>query len=500
MPHRLITVSVFTLLCLSGCATITAPKKADLPSVIHEADTAYRGLPAALPAYNAALRELAEHLENSGPAEFAAKLTHLGVELDLPDTGLPLKLVEIPDQPADATSLGVSIVLGYDTADAPLYPPEGLFVDAAAVYQRVNGKSRLSLIDEPSTIKVDGQSLPVAFDPTKASHNLEARARPFAATGFHGMIRPESMTRKPQIYLLEPYDPRKTPILMVHGLQSTPVAFATLLNALHSDLTIRRNYQIWQFYYPSGNPVLANATSLRDSLNETLAKLDPTGHAPASQRIVVIGHSMGGVISQTLASSSGDKVWSSVFTVPPEQIKGDPAAIEKLKRNLFFERDRRIGRLILMAAPLRGSPMADSIIGRLGNSLTRLATTEESDYPGFARDNAAVMVPGAAKFYAGGRFSSVRTLSGRSTALIAVSNLPIPIPFHTIIGQQRSGPKERGSDGVVPYWSSHRDGAESELVVRSGHNVISNPEAIAEVIRILHEDPAATRINRKKTP
>jgi hypothetical protein len=96
------------------------------------------------------------------------------------------------------------------------------------------------------------------------------------------------------------------------------------------------------------------------------------------------------------------------------------------------------------------------------------------------------MMPGAAKFYAGGRFSAVRTLSPKSTALIALSDLPIEVPFHSIIGQQHPGTKERGSDGVVPYWSSHLEGAASERIVRSGHGVIGNAEAIDEVIQILH--------------
>ena len=94
-------------------------------------------------------------------------------------------------------------------------------------------------------------------------------------------------------------------------------------------------------------------------------------------------------------------------------------------------------------------------------------------------------MPGAAKFYAGGRFSAVRTLSPKSTALIAVSELPIEVPFHSLIGQKHPGRKESGSDGVVPYWSSHLEGAASERIVRSGHGVIGNATAIDEVIEIL---------------
>ena len=225
---------------------------------------------------------------------------------------------------------------------------------------------------------------------------------------------------------------------------------------------------------------------MRESLDKTLRTLDPTDRDAASKRIVVLGHSMGGVISHTLVSSSRDRVWKSVFRVPPDQLKGDPQAIRELERILYFRRNPRVARVIFMAAPHRGSLMADSFVGRLGNALSRLPPMEERGFSGLASANPEAMMPGAAKFYAGGRFSAVRTLSPKSTALIALSDLPIEVPFHSIIGQQHPGTKERGSDGVVPYWSSHLEGAASERVVRSDHGVIGNAEAIDEVIQILH--------------
>jgi hypothetical protein len=188
------------------------------------------------------------------------------------------------------------------------------------------------------------------------------------------MIRPLSASRKPHIYLLDPYDPKKRPLLMVHGLQSTPVGFAALVNALRNDPEVRAKYQIWQFYYASGTPVLLNALELRDSLNETLHAVDPKDHDAATKRIVVL-----------------------------------------------------------------------------------------------------------------------RTLSPRSPALFAVSKLSIEVPYHSVIGQHYAGPKERGSDGVVPYWSSHLDGAESELIVGSGHGVFNNRDAVRETIRILHLEESASK-------
>ena len=150
-------------------------------------------------------------------------------------------------------------------------------MDATAIYDRPAGHPRFSIRYGTTDVMLKGRTYRLAINPTGAGDHLKLRAKAFAKSGFEGMIRPSSMLRKPQIYLLDPYDPNKIPILMVHGLQSTPVAFATLVNALRSDPEIRAKYQIWQFYYASGTPVLANGAELRDSLAETAHTLDPEG-------------------------------------------------------------------------------------------------------------------------------------------------------------------------------------------------------------------------------
>jgi hypothetical protein len=106
-----------------------------------------------------------------------------------------------------------------------------------------------------------------------------------------------------------------------------------------------------------------------------------------------------------------------------------------------------------------------------------LAPKSARGYSQLAKENPEAMTSESAIFYRG-RFSAVRTLSPKDSALIALSELPIEVPYHSVIGQRYPGPKERGSDGVVPYWSSHLNGAESELIVRSGHEVFTEPEAV----------------------
>jgi len=83
--------------------------------------------------------------------------------------------------------------------------------------------------------------------------------------------------------------------------------------------------------------------------------------------------------------------------------------------------------------------------------------------------------------------NSIDTLSPKSPFVRSIDKFPIAagIPFHTIEGDRGRGDAPNSSDGVVPYWSSHLNGAQSELVVPSNHSAHQNPQAIAEVRRIL---------------
>jgi hypothetical protein len=89
--------------------------------------------------------------------------------------------------------------------------------------------------------------------------------------------------------------------------------------------------------------------------------------------------------------------------------------------------------------------------------------------------------------------TSVDTLAPNNRFVVTVNTLPIAdgVPYHSIMGDRGKGgnpdqTKPMRSDGVVPYWSSRLPGAQSELVVPSGHNAHKHPQAMDEVRRILH--------------
>ena len=392
--------------------------------------------------YNAALSSIVPQLEQTSAAETRFDLAEANVSLDLPKMKLPLVGFHRIGEPNETAKVGVPMVIEYDTTQRPLYPPEGMLMPARAIYLREAGRARLRLTSGEDEVSLKGMRVPLATDYKTPGLMLAHRARPLARTGFISMIRPARMKRKPHIYLLDPYDPNKIPVLMVHGLQSTPVAFVDLVNALHSDPEIREHFQIWHFHYATGTPVLVNAQTLREELAKTIREVDPNDQHRATQRIVVLGHSMGGVIAHTLVSSSGDRLWGSLFTAPPHALKGDPEHIHELARVMHFRRNPRIARVIFLATPHRGSSLADNWIGAIAKFLTRLPPILQTGLTDIGRTNADAMTPQGAAFYKRQSFSAIRTLSSRSPSLLALSRLPIAVPFHSIMGQKHAGARE----------------------------------------------------------
>jgi hypothetical protein len=72
-----------------------------------------------------------------------------------------------------------------------------------------------------------------------------------------------------------------------------------------------------------------------------------------------------------------------------------------------------------------------------------------------------------------------------------LDTLPITAPYHSIIGDRGRGDSPNSSDGVVPYWSSHLEGARSELIVPGPHGSYALPQTVAELKRILRLELAA---------
>ena len=344
---------------------------------------------------------------------------------------------------------------------------------------RFDGKRCVISFKDPlavETVELGGRTFPLAADFTVPVAVLLARNNPkkFELTR---LLWPEKYAETARIARLQPYDPNKAVVLVVHGLMDTPATWTPMINTLRGDEEIRRNYQFWFFSYPSGYPYPYSALILRRELDAIEKKFGL--HKP----MVVIGHSMGGCISRLLVTDTGNKLWMEVFGKPPEEVNLNPKHKQLFTETLIFKSRPEIGRVIFIAAPLRGSDLAVRRIGRLGSSLVKLPVALLSA----GRDALSLMTlsTGGLKLR---RFpNAIDTLAPTDRFVKAINTIPMTkrIPYHSIMGDRGRGDTPNSSDGVVPYWSSHLDGAESEIIVPAPHNAHQNPQAIQEVRRIL---------------
>ncbi len=300
-----------------------------------------------------------------------------------------------------------------------------------------------------------------------------------------GLLRPGEVTDRAGLMLLRPYEPNKIPIVMVHGLGSSPLAWIPMVNDLLRDPRIYQNYQFMLYMYPTGVPLPIATAGLRESLRQAEALFNPGGNDPKFSQMVLLGHSMGGLLSHSMVVSSEDKWWRLSSDRPFSEISGPPKVLSELQQYMFFEPLPFIRRVVFLATPHRGSDLSRSVVGRLSSSLIN-----EPDYIGklliqLIRDN-----PDA---FDRKRFrnmpTSIENLATNYESLLALLAMrPGPnVILHSIIGAKKPGPVPSSTDGAVPYTSSHLDGVETERVVRSDHGVQKDPEAILEVRRILLE-------------
>lgn len=508
-------LAVFPCLSLPSCtatkATLIPSRNTSAPPSLADARAAYAHLAAqpndaaAYKSYHRAVADLVKWydalpLDRRTSAIHAAGITveqdatnETGLHRFMPASAVPRELLAHRQVRG---GIGMPVVAwrpndGTGRFDS-LRPPEGIFAPMTAVLDRKNTKHgeqwtlRFLSPIKRETIFFANRTEPLAADFSAPIAVLIQHAEDLRKSGFRGMLNPTTnRVRREKLYLIQPYDPKKIPLIMVHGLQSTPVAFANLVNDLLADPVIRSRYQIWHYHYPTGTPVMWNAMVFRRTLNNTLRMIDPEINDYATNHLFVIGHSMGGVLTHTLVSDSGYRLWDGVVKVRPEELHAPPISQQTLEDLFLFRHDPRVKRVIFISVPHRGSAIADNWIGDIGQYLYRADPKLNETLGPLLENHREVITPFLVDLAQHGKISSIRTLSGKSPALMALSTLPPRVPFHSIIGQKKDGPKEEGSDGVVFYSSSHLDGAESELIVKHGHGSFRSDAAVAEIKRIL---------------
>lgn len=341
-----------------------------------------------------------------------------------------------------------------------------------------------TLVDPLSseTATLTGQTYPLAANFTAPIALALAELKP-RKKELRGLFKPDESPTGPRLARLQPYDAKKIPILCVHGLGDSHATWAPMIESLRSDPVIRANYQVWFFSYASGYPYPLTAANLRKQMDAIDARY------PDHKEIVVLGHSMGGMISRTLMTDSGMKLWNSIYDKPPGEMPFSAETRQALTDALIFKPRTDISRVIFLSPSHRGADMATGFMGRLGSKLIG----GPKDILGGDTNVLALAKPNPNIARLKQMPNSVDFLNPENRFVKTLATLPVAkgIPYHSILGDRGKGgnrdqTKPVSSDGIVPYWSSHLDGAESEVVIPSGHWTNQHPHGIAEVKRILY--------------
>ena len=340
--------------------------------------------------------------------------------------------------------------------------------------------ARLEFINvrEFETVKIGDHEMPLEMDFSTPLAYMAKKPLPIGPVSY--MINPDESKSMQGLYMLEAYNEKRIPVLLVHGLLSNTRTWMQMINTLQNDHDLRKYYQFWGFSYSSGNPILYSAKELREALIEEYQKQKKTGKSTAMfERMVVIGHSMGGLLTKTMIMDTNNKIIDSLRKKHPDQQSKQP--IEQnpfLKNMLEFKHLPFIKRVIFIAVPHRGSFFAQTAIGRFGSYMIRLPQKLVSSVKKILHDQSLINPTLS---------TGIDDLTPDSWTLQMLCSIPFKenVPCHSIIGNRSQEGIPGGTDGIVPYSSSHLDNVSSELIVKSGHSAQQNPLAIQEIRRIL---------------
>ncbi len=426
-----------------------------------------------VPAADVKLEELEEHYQVDG----------LGVPL----VGIiPAKNV---DQLVDTTTVSRRGTVRTLTA-VMTFPTEARKARARAKGRVARPVLKLIPRATQENIEVGQRSYPLAGDIT-ATLEIYWNLTGVKEWRFMGLLSPQKLRSSVGLSCIEQYDPNRIPVILTHGLASSPLTFSNMVNRLMNDPDIRRRYQFWYFGYPTGVSWIFTAQSYRKALREARDRLDPERKNKNWDKKVLVGHSMGGLITHY---SQCEESWQMMRPVLKKEAQDkylhakylDAKVInpemEKMQE-LYFFRPVKAGRVVYLATPHRGAPMAArNLVESVVRGLVSLPTdiVEESVKMLTLHEDLFILNPSQAMDW----YTSVAQLSPTSPSIWGLQYMRVRnVPTHSVIGDRGKGDSPHGSDGVVPYWSSHIAWGK-ESIVGSGHSVQDIVET-AEIMRLI---------------
>lgn len=330
-------------------------------------------------------------------------------------------------------------------------------------------------------IKVNQTEIPLETDTTThVAYKLDdERIWSFGTDLFLGRLQnlPNRLLR------FQPYDPEKIPVVFVHGTFSSPVWWAEMINTLNGDPELKNRYQFWYFFYNSSNLITTSAADLRSEIIRNIKKLDPGHKSEAMNKMVIIGHSQGGLLTKLTSVDTGDRLLKTVIKGDIDSLDTSEETKKAIRENLIIKPIPSVKRLIFISTPHRGSFLSKSLARTIVRHIVRMP---ENIVQG-TKDLYRFVTDDVRRQWEGQVPTSVDTMSPDDPLLNAIADLPLApgVKGNSIIAVKGDEDPKYGNDGVVEYKSAHLGGMESELIVRSGHSCQDKPAAIEEVRRIL---------------
>lgn len=517
-PRAPVILLAAVLLCHCGapqppqCRRVPTASRAPADSLIASARNDWATLgdpslksrwPAARANYNTAVSRLFDQLR-CGPGDWNARAARLGtriapaggpqVDLEKLDAVFPAAQVNVRQVACHQMTPGVGVpAVGWKKTTAvgvkraPHLLPSGLpyNITTTLEFDRSGNPvwqfSKRWLDDE---LTIGNTSHTLAADWT-ASNAFYWKMCELDNLKIQNVILPERFSEEIGLYFLQPYDPEKIPLIFVHGLVSSPDAFKNIINDLAPEPWFRARYQVWLYNYPTGSPWTLSAMNFRDKMREASAYARSKGHDRNLNRMVIVCHSMGGLITRSSVTEPGTVMYDGVFKKPIDELKVSSPTRELIRKGLLYKPLSEPKRVVFLAVPHRGSPMATYGPSQWIAKLIRLPKTLTVDLLDSTLLATGDVLRGEDP--TDHLPTSINSLSpnNRSTRSLDKLALPRHVEFHSVIGDRGRGDLPNSSDGVVPYWSSHVTPVESELIVPSNHSVPDNDQAAAEVKRIL---------------
>ncbi len=335
-----------------------------------------------------------------------------------------------------------------------------------------------------SQVDVSGAMLPLARDLSAPfAYSLINMPRDYLREFLQpGQTKPD----EEGLFLVHPYQPGKIPVVLSHGLISDRFTWANGANEFYARPDLVSRYQLWGFEYGTGNSFLTSAALLRRQLEEACRTFDPQGKDPALSQIVLVGHSMGGLVNKLQITSSEDRLWRAIANRSFDQVHMDDTARQRLAEACFFDPSPRVQRAIFLGTPHRGSAIAQRCIGRLGSLLVREPAASAAAHQRLIDDNPNVF----SREFRRRIPTSIDLLEPTSPLLQATNCLPIDpvVATHSIIGNGYWMPGSGDSDSVVPVSSARLDRTGTEFYLHAKHTKLTQDErSIEELFRILEE-------------